>query len=161
MYAFIGVIGFLAAIVFLIMGIVSKARKKPSTKRNFIIAVVAFIIFIGALSADPGTDDTQEASGTVSPSPSAATVSVDTSEEKAAEDKAAEEAKQKAAEEAKAKEEAEAKKKAEEEAKKPKLEVLEHNFESDEFTSYVTGIVQNNTDKEYSYVQIEINGYSD
>jgi|LDZS01.1.fsa_nt_gi hypothetical protein len=45
---------------------------------------------------------------------------------------------------------------------KPELEVVETNIEKDQFGNrYVVGTVKNNTDKEYSYVQVEINLYDD
>lgn len=159
MYAFFGLAGIVVAIIYLVLGIVAKAKKNPKAKRNFVISLIAFIVFIGALSADSSDDKTKEASGTVSPSHSASTPSptaVDKS--KTDEDKAAAEAKKKAEAEAKEKEE-EAKKKAQEQAKKPKLEVLEDSTESDGYNSYIVGVVQNNTDKDYSYVQVEINLY--
>lgn len=42
----------------------------------------------------------------------------------------------------------------------PKLEVVDHESISDGYWSYVTGHVKNNTNKSYSYVQIEINLYN-
>lgn len=41
----------------------------------------------------------------------------------------------------------------------PDLEVIEHSTESDEFTTYIVGKVKNNTDKQYGYVQVELNLY--
>lgn len=61
--------------------------------------------------------------------------------------------------EAKAKAEADAKAKAE--AAKPKLEVIESKSENDKYSRYVVGTVKNNTNKEYGYVQVEINLYDE
>jgi len=43
--------------------------------------------------------------------------------------------------------------------KVPNLEVIEHSTESDSFTTYIVGKVKNNTDKQYTYVQVELNLY--
>lgn len=44
--------------------------------------------------------------------------------------------------------------------KKPNLEVVDHKPESGEYgTRYVTGTIKNNTNKTYSYVQVQINLY--
>ncbi len=45
------------------------------------------------------------------------------------------------------------------EEKKAKYEVLEEKIEEDSFTRYITGKVKNNSGKDVSYVQIEINLY--
>ena len=45
------------------------------------------------------------------------------------------------------------------ETQKAKYEVSELNIEKDSFSSYVTGVLKNNTDKEKSYVQITIPAY--
>lgn len=45
------------------------------------------------------------------------------------------------------------------ETQKAKYEVSEINIEKDSFSSYVTGVLKNNTDKEKSYVQITIPAY--
>lgn len=45
------------------------------------------------------------------------------------------------------------------EAPKAKYEILEHKIEGDKYTRYVTGKIKNNTGKEISYAQIEINLY--
>ena len=45
------------------------------------------------------------------------------------------------------------------ETQKAKYEVSEINIEKDSFSSYVTGVLKNNTDKEKSYVQITIPTY--
>ena len=45
------------------------------------------------------------------------------------------------------------------ETQKSKYEVAELNVEKDAFTSYVTGVLKNNTDKEKSYVQVTIPAY--
>ncbi|WP_314989220.1 FxLYD domain-containing protein [uncultured Gemella sp.] len=45
------------------------------------------------------------------------------------------------------------------ETQKAKYEVSELNVEKDSFTSYVTGVLKNNTDKEKSYVQVTIPAY--
>lgn len=42
---------------------------------------------------------------------------------------------------------------------KPDLEIIESKTESDSFTRYIVGTVKNNSKKQYSYVQIEINLY--
>ncbi|WP_027309321.1 FxLYD domain-containing protein [Caloramator sp. ALD01] len=42
---------------------------------------------------------------------------------------------------------------------KPDLEVLNHTFKQDGFNGYITGQIKNNTDKTFSYVQVEINLY--
>ncbi|HBT20620.1 MAG TPA: DUF3426 domain-containing protein [Peptococcaceae bacterium] len=47
-------------------------------------------------------------------------------------------------------------------SEKADLELLDSSIVKDEFgTRYVVGTVKNNTDKEYSYVQVEINLYDD
>lgn len=46
------------------------------------------------------------------------------------------------------------------EPEKDDLEILSYDSTSDEFYRYVTGKIRNNTDKTYSYVQVEINLYS-
>lgn len=45
------------------------------------------------------------------------------------------------------------------ETQKAKYEVSELNIEKDSFSSYVTGVLKNNTDKEKSYVQVTIPAY--
>lgn len=45
------------------------------------------------------------------------------------------------------------------ETQKAKYEVSELNVEKDSFSSYVTGVLKNNTDKEKSYVQVTIPAY--
>lgn len=47
------------------------------------------------------------------------------------------------------------------EEKKPDLEVLESSFVRDEYSGKITGKIKNNTNKQYSYVQVEINLYDD
>lgn len=42
---------------------------------------------------------------------------------------------------------------------KPDLEVINHTTESDSFATYIVGSVKNNTEKQYSYVQVEVNLY--
>ena len=42
---------------------------------------------------------------------------------------------------------------------KEKFTVVEHKTEKDDYWTYITGTVKNNTDKEYSYVQVEVNLY--
>ncbi|MEN6391068.1 MAG: FxLYD domain-containing protein [Syntrophomonas sp.] len=44
-------------------------------------------------------------------------------------------------------------------AEKPKLEVIDHSVQKEQYSTYVIGTVKNNTDKQYSYVQVEINLY--
>lgn len=44
-------------------------------------------------------------------------------------------------------------------AKTPDLEIIEHSTENDSFSTYIVGTVKNNTGKEYTYVQVEINLY--
>lgn len=39
------------------------------------------------------------------------------------------------------------------------LEILDHSVTNDGYVRYVTGHIKNNTDKTYSYVQVEINLY--
>jgi asparagine N-glycosylation enzyme membrane subunit Stt3 len=46
-----------------------------------------------------------------------------------------------------------------EKAQKPDLEVIDHNAQNDEYVKYIVGTVKNNTTKQYSYVQVEINLY--
>lgn len=41
----------------------------------------------------------------------------------------------------------------------PDLELMEFSGETDKFNRYVVGKIKNNTDKEYSYVQVEISLY--
>lgn len=144
------------------MWIVSLIRKSGKAKRNIIISVVCFVLFVAAVSFD-GSDPDIEATGDIVES-----VTSDQNEETASgvvgdvvNTETAEE-KLKREEEAKLKAEAEAaaaKLAAEIEAGKPKLEVLDHKVESDEYTRYVVGTVKNNTKKEYGYVQVEINLY--
>lgn len=43
--------------------------------------------------------------------------------------------------------------------KVPKLEVLDHKTITESYVRYVTGTIRNNTSREYSYVQVEINLY--
>ena len=45
------------------------------------------------------------------------------------------------------------------ETQNAKYEVSELNIEKDSFSSYVTGVLKNNTDKEKSYVQVTIPAY--
>lgn len=40
------------------------------------------------------------------------------------------------------------------------LELIDYTSESDGYTNYVVGHIKNNTDKTYSYVQVDINLYS-
>ena len=47
------------------------------------------------------------------------------------------------------------------EQKKSALEVLEHSVKNDAYTRYIVGTVKNNSSREYSYVQVEINLYDD
>lgn len=42
-----------------------------------------------------------------------------------------------------------------------KLTVLDHKTEDDGYWTYITGTVKNNTNKEYTYVQIEVNLYDE
>ena len=42
-----------------------------------------------------------------------------------------------------------------------KFTVLEHTTENDGYWTYVTGTIKNNTNKEYTYVQVEINLYDE
>jgi hypothetical protein len=42
---------------------------------------------------------------------------------------------------------------------KPPFEVLSSSMKNEEYTKYVTGRIQNNTSKIFSYVQVEINLY--
>lgn len=44
-----------------------------------------------------------------------------------------------------------------EEPKKEDLELIEHSFKEEEYINYVVGTIINNTNKEYNYVQIEVN----
>lgn len=44
--------------------------------------------------------------------------------------------------------------------KRPDLELLEASSEADAYTSYVVGKIRNNTNRTYSYVQVEINLYN-
>jgi hypothetical protein len=39
------------------------------------------------------------------------------------------------------------------------LELLEHGFQEDGFLSYVAGKIRNNSNKDYGYVQVQINLY--
>ena len=39
------------------------------------------------------------------------------------------------------------------------LELLEHSFVDEDFYSYVTGRIRNNSDNDYGYVQVQINLY--
>ncbi len=48
---------------------------------------------------------------------------------------------------------------ASDKVKTPDLEVIEHTTESDSFSTYIVGKVKNNTDKQFSYAQVEINLY--
>lgn len=40
-----------------------------------------------------------------------------------------------------------------------KLSVIEHSTTKDDYCTYIVGTIKNNTDKNYSYVQVEINLY--
>lgn len=40
---------------------------------------------------------------------------------------------------------------------KPDLEVLDYSAKSEEYARYVVGTVRNNSDRNYSYVQVEVN----
>jgi len=40
---------------------------------------------------------------------------------------------------------------------KPDLEVLDYSSKSEEYARYVVGTVRNNSDRNYSYVQVEVN----
>ncbi|MFD1955994.1 hypothetical protein ACFSL6_17905 [Paenibacillus thailandensis] len=116
--AFIGVIVFLAFIVFLIMGIVAAIRKDGKAKRWFAISGSAFVISIILISVSPDT--------TSEPANSASNQTADAKAEKEKQAKlnAEEETKAKeaaAAEEAKKAEEAKA---AAEEAKKAEEEAI-------------------------------------
>ncbi|MFF2093930.1 FxLYD domain-containing protein [Paenibacillus sp. NPDC058174] len=139
---------FVAFVVLLILGIVGVSKKKPKSKRKFLFSAICFIFFISASIAT-----SVQSTDTV----------VDSSVDNADPDKEAEKEKEKADAKAKAdaeaKEKAEAKAKADAEAAKPKLEVLTHSVETDSFAGYIVGTVKNNTKKEYSYVQIQINLY--
>ena len=42
-----------------------------------------------------------------------------------------------------------------------KFTVVEHKTEKDGYWTYVTGTIKNNTNKEYSYVQVEVNLYDE
>lgn len=42
---------------------------------------------------------------------------------------------------------------------KPDLELMDVKSENDDYSRYVVGIVKNNTDRNYGYVQVEINLY--
>ena len=42
-----------------------------------------------------------------------------------------------------------------------KFTVVEHTTENDGYWTYITGTIKNNTNKEYSYVQVEINLYDE
>lgn len=48
---------------------------------------------------------------------------------------------------------------AQEPAKKSNLEVIESSIQKDGYISYIVGSVKNNSSKQYSYVQVEINLY--
>lgn len=43
--------------------------------------------------------------------------------------------------------------------KKPNLELIDHKSTSDSFSSYIEGTIKNNSGRDYSYVQVEINLY--
>jgi hypothetical protein len=47
------------------------------------------------------------------------------------------------------------------EVKKEKFEVLESSYVQEQYSSKIVGKIKNNTDKEYGYVQVEINLYDD
>jgi hypothetical protein len=47
------------------------------------------------------------------------------------------------------------------EPKKPNLEIIDSKVESDQFMRYIVGTVKNNSKKQYSYVQVEINLYDE
>ncbi|MFF2909746.1 DUF3862 domain-containing protein [Paenibacillus sp. NPDC057934] len=75
MWLFIEIIGFLAAIIFAIMGIVAKLRKKDTMKRNFIIAIAAFVLFIiGAVNLGADNEPAEVAKESASPASAAPTV---------------------------------------------------------------------------------------
>lgn len=106
-----GVIFVLAAVVFAVLGIVSKIKKKPGAKRNFLIAGAAFLFFVIAVSSGSAGKDKAPAASPA-PSPSAASPSASAAA-LAADPQAEAEAKREA-------EEAEAKAAAEEAERKGK-----------------------------------------
>lgn len=46
-------------------------------------------------------------------------------------------------------------------AKAPDLEVVEHSVQKETYSTNIVGVVKNNTSKQYTYVQVEINLYDD
>ncbi len=44
-------------------------------------------------------------------------------------------------------------------AKVPDLEITEHSVLQEEYSAYIVGKVKNNTNKQYGYVQVEVNLY--
>lgn len=62
MWMFIGIVGFLATIMFLILGIVFAIKKNGKAKKAFFSALIAFVVFIAGLSFD----DTEPTSKTAS-----------------------------------------------------------------------------------------------
>lgn len=118
MWAFIGLISFVAFFVMVALGLIKLFRKKSGAKKSFVISGICFVLFIVGMSNSPTTSTETEADGgtvvTASTSGGNATkeeVNKAEKEAKEAEEKA------KADAEAKKKEEEEAKAKAEEEAK--------------------------------------------
>jgi hypothetical protein len=127
MWAFIGLLSLIGSIVFVILGIVSKVRKKENVKKIFLISGVTFIVFVVALIASPDSNETTEANKPVASTTSSIeaidTKADDEAKKKAEADKKAEdEVKKKADAEAKAKEEAEAEARAKAEAEKAAAE---------------------------------------
>ncbi|MFF2907355.1 hypothetical protein [Paenibacillus sp. NPDC057934] len=55
MWMFIGILGFLSAVVFLILGLVARIRKQSTTKKYFIIAGLSLIIMILGVANDDST----------------------------------------------------------------------------------------------------------
>lgn len=47
------------------------------------------------------------------------------------------------------------------EAAKPNLEVISHEVLQEEYATYITGVIKNNTNRTYGYVQVEINLYDE
>ncbi|QWU15663.1 hypothetical protein SAMN04487895_1276 [Paenibacillus sophorae] len=72
MWLFFEVVGFFGFIIFLVMSIVAKIKKRPTVKRNFIVTVVGLVLFIiGVANIDP--EDTE---ASTAPEPTAAVTAI-------------------------------------------------------------------------------------
>ena len=115
-----------------VIALLSKPKKK---KRRFLIAFliifVVFCVLLGSLVANTPTTSTSFTSSTSSTS---SLISETSNNESSVLEESA--------------------------APVSDLELIDYTSESDGYTNYVVGHIRNNTDKTYSYVQVDINLYS-